>query len=258
MRDFIEPIRSGKYEARLVKSDEELREYQALRYEHLILHYDPAQADCEAGKEERIDYNIGYDEGNSQLCVFYTNPETGKQEIVGGYLLMRFRKDDSFCKATLKYDLTKLFEKHKYEVLELGRAVTRPDHRNGVVLMLLWKGVEAYATAYNLRYLIGTTNFSEQNPELYRELYSYLNHNYLMAEDIMAEVLPECGYNPELIPYEELDKEAAIAQMPPLFKSYLKMGATVGKGLYDDKELKSIAVLTVLDMKNYGKNQTLK
>jgi len=249
--EYIEPIVAENYEVRLLECQEELEEYQRLRYEYLLKHFD---ADG-SGREQEYDIqgrdlNIGYDKANSSLCCFYIDPETKKRTIVGGYVLMRFRDDNTFCKAVVKCDMDKLLAKHKFQILELGRAVTHPDHRNGIVLKLLWAGMDAYAETHNLRYLIGTTNFTSLEPSECTHAYNYLQENYLMDADIMVDVLPDKALYPEQI---EVDRDIAIKQLPPILRGYLLIGAKVGRGLYVDNELQSLAIFTILDRQTLGR-----
>jgi putative hemolysin len=252
--EFITPIIAGDYTARLVKNEKELREYQDLRYKYLILEFDPKKAATDP--KDTTDDNIGYDKETSQLCVFYKNPESGNEEVVGGYILMRYKHENSFCKATLKYDLSKLIKKHKFEILETTRAVTHPDHRNGVVLRLLWQGIEDYARVYNLRFIIGTSSFFSlgTNPLAYSQAASYLYHHYRMPEDIMVTPIDtEAAYYHKILPLEEIDRDAVKKQLPPILRGYLLMGAQVGAGFYIDEELKAVETFTILDAQKFGR-----
>ncbi|MCL2061551.1 MAG: GNAT family N-acetyltransferase [Firmicutes bacterium] len=249
--EYIEPIVEGNYSIRLVKNEKELRQYQDLRYKHLLLgHFDPEKA--KNADANATDENIGYDKETSQLCAFFRNPETGEEEVVGGYILMRFLHENSFCKATLKYDLSKLLAKHRHEVLETTRAIVHPDHRTGVAMRLLWDGIESYAKKYGARYVMGTMSFLGTDPNKYVEAASYLYHNYRMNEDITVRPLDgENAFYHEIIPQEKLNRSAAVQQLPPLLKGFLWIGAEVGTGFYIDHDLKTVETFALLDMEKY-------
>ena len=253
--EYIEPVTVGNYSVRLLENNRELRQYQDLRYKHLILAFDPEKA--KNADINTTDDNIGYDRDTSQLCVFYNNPKTNEQEIVGGYILMHFKKEDAFCKATLKYDLSRLFKDHKYEVLEVTRAVTNPAHRNPIVIALLWEGMKKYMKKYNLHYIIGTMSFHGTDPLAYNDAASYLYHYYRMPEEFMVcPIDTENAYYHEIIPKENLNRDAAINQLPPLLKAFLKLGCEVCTGFYIDYDLKTVETLAFLDMQKsqeYGK-----
>jgi putative hemolysin len=250
--DRITPIIAGKYCIRMVENEEELKKYQNLRYRHLLCEWDPEKAKEVCATDE----NIGYDKTTSQICAFYINPETKEQELIGGFILMRFLEEDSFCKATLKYDLSKLLKKHKFQILEATRAIVHPNHRDSMAMLLLWRGIIEYAKKYDLRFIIGTLSFCGTDAEKYQDAASYLFHNYRMPEDILVRPL-DCdnAYYHEIIPNEELNHEEAKGKIPPLLRSMLRFGAEVGEGFYIDHELKTVETFTILDMnkvKNYG------
>ena len=260
--EYITPITFNNYTVRFCENEEELRKYQDLRFRHLILEFDPGKA--AAADKNATDENIGYDKTTSQLCAFYTDPETGKTEIIGGYILMRFIKEDDFCKATLKYDLSKLL-KYKFEICEVSRAVVHPDHRHGAVTKLLWDGIRAYTSSYKLRFIIGTMSFMGIDPLKYIQAASYLHYYYRMPEEIMVRPLESYAYYHEYLKEEEIDRAAAISQLPPLLKGMIMIGAKTGDGFFIDRDLGVVETFAVLDneinkyeLSNFGKHEAIK
>src|SRR5207245_11291320 len=55
------------------------------------------------------------------------------------------------------------FEPFRAEMIELGRACVHPQHRNLVVLGLLWKGIADYARQHCGRYLFGCSSITSQD-----------------------------------------------------------------------------------------------
>jgi putative hemolysin len=49
-------------------------------------------------------------------------------------------------------------------MLELGRACVQREHRDSMVLMLLWKGIFRYACETGTRYLVGCSSLTSQDP----------------------------------------------------------------------------------------------
>lgn len=260
--EYIKPLSLENYTVRLCENEDEVREYQKLRYKHLILEFDPNK--LKTAEEDGIDENLGYDKTTSQLCAFYRNPETGKTEVVGGYILMRFKKEDDFCKATLKYDLGKLLENHKFEIAELSRAVIHPDHRGHFVTKLLWDGIRDYVFERKLRFIFGTMSFMGLDPLKYTQAASYLHHNYRMAEDIMVRPLESHAYYHDYLKKEDIDRRTAISQIPPLLKGLLTLGAKTGDGFYIDEDLGVVETFAILDNKknkyslsNFGRQEKI-
>ncbi|MCL2196059.1 MAG: GNAT family N-acetyltransferase [Treponema sp.] len=259
--EFITPLTMGNYTVRFCENEKELKDYQDLRYRYLILEFDPGKKDD--AKEGVTDFNMDYDKNTAQLCAFFTDPETGKTELVGGYILMRFKKEDDFCKITLKYDLSNLL-KYKFEICEISRAVLHPNHRSSYVTKLLWDGIKSYVLKYKLRYIIGTMSFMGLDPLKYIQAASYLHYKYRMPEDIMVRPVESSAYYHKYLDQESVNKKTAVGQLPPLLKGLLMLGAKTGDGFYIDHDLGVVETFAVLDnhlnnydMSNFAKKKAL-
>ena len=259
--EYMTPLIMGNYTVRFCENEKELREYQDLRYKHLILGFDPNKKDD--AKEGVTDFDMDYDKNTSQLCVFFTDPQTGKTELAGGYILMRFKNEDDFCKITLKYDLSRLL-KYKFEICEISRAVVHPDHRSSFVTKLLWDGIKSYVQKYKLRFIIGTMSFMGLDPLKYTQAASYLHYNYRMPEEIMVRPVESAAYYHEYLNKEDVDKKTAVSQLPPLLKGLLMLGAKTGDGFCIDHDLGVVETFAVLDnyinsydMSNFAKKNAL-
>ena len=254
--EYLTPIISNNYKVRLCENEKELRQYQDLRYKYLILEFDPEKA--KTADASVTDDNMGYDKDNVQLCAFYCDPATGKEEVVGGYILMRYKKEDDFCKATLKYDLSNLLN-HKFEICEITRGVVHPNHRNGTVTNLLWKGIEAYVYKHKLRFIIGTMSFMGLDPLKYTQAASYLYHYYRMPDEIMVRPIESGAFYHDYIDKKDICRKTVISQLPPLLKGLLMVGALTGEGFYIDKDLGVVETFAIIDvnhnkgMKSFGK-----
>ena len=55
---------------------------------------------------------------------------------------------------------------------------------------------------------------------------------------------------------DELDRKAAMAQVPGLIKSYLRLGGTVGEGAFVDHDFNTVDVCLILDTKNLSSRQS--
>src|SRR5262249_9704458 len=74
----------------------------------------------------------------------------------------------------------KPFESIRAELIELGRACVHQQHRNLVVLGLLWKGIADYARERGGRYLCGCSSLTSQNPTVGASAYADLCRKYLV------------------------------------------------------------------------------
>jgi len=72
--------------------------------------------------------------------------------------------------------------------LELGRACVHPEHRNGVTITLLWRGISEYLKASRADYLFGCSSIKCTDPERVNLVYRYLATRHASSEE--ARVLP--------------------------------------------------------------------
>ncbi|MBI3881620.1 MAG: GNAT family N-acetyltransferase, partial [Verrucomicrobia bacterium] len=168
---------------------------------------------------------------------------TGK--IVGTYRLQTgtmAAKNLGYYSAQ-EFDFTP-FEPMRTEIVELGRACVHKDHRNLAVLSLLWRGIAAYAKERSVRYLVGCSSLTSQNPLEGATMYAELSRKHLVPVKWRTQPLPhlECP----------LDQPAARAPKPPkvpkLLAAYLSIGARICGPPAIDREFKTIDFLTLLDI----------
>lgn len=165
---------------------------------------------------------------------------TGK--MIGTYRILCSKFTQEFYSAN-EFDLTGFLSTPGIK-LELGRACIDPDHRNGVVLNLLWRGVLQYAVQTNADYLFGC---SSVKTESYR---SSQNINEALKRenkwDDQWKITPKSEFQ-----FSEADKHSTqldSIEIPSLLKSYLNAGARVcGEPAYD-RDFHCLDYLTVLKL----------
>jgi putative hemolysin len=132
------------------------------------------------------------------------------------------------------------FEASRGEIVELGRACVAREHRNVIVLGLLWRGISAYARARQCRYLIGCSSLNSQDEAEGAALYHALALKH--RAPFPWRTLPHA-------PYACCEPAAALApRAPKLLSAYLALGATICAPPAIDREFKTIDFLTLLDL----------
>lgn len=133
--------------------------------------------------------------------------------------------------------------------IELGRACIHPNHRNGVVLQLLWKGIAKVMNLYGARYLLGCSSVHTTNPEVALALtsYFYKNDMTLHQDDIYPLGEPWGGLADSSRMRNVSASETALAHLPPLLRMYLKAGAKVAQTPAFDKDFGCFDFFTILD-----------
>ena len=134
-----------------------------------------------------------------------------------------------------------VFEPYRSEMIELGRACVHPQHRNLVVLGLLWKGVIDFARQRSARYLIGCSSMTTQDPAVGASAYADMCRKHLAP--IAWRTRPLASHD---CPLTQLSAEPV--KIPKLLRAYLSLGATICGPPALDRQFKTIDYLTLLDL----------
>lgn len=126
-------------------------------------------------------------------------------------------------------------------LVEVGRSCIRADHRTGAAIALLWAGLARYMLARGHGYLVGCASISLADggrtaARAWREL----------AARHLAP--PERRVVPHLrLPLARLD-DGGAAELPPLVRGYLRLGAQVCGEPAWDPDFNTADVLVLLPM----------
>jgi putative hemolysin len=165
----------------------------------------------------------------------------GKQ-IVGTYRLQTGSKAATgrgyYSAQEFEFDI---FEPIRAQLLELGRACVHWQHRNMVVLGLLWKGIADYARRHSARYLIGCSSLPSQEAAVGASVYTELCRRHLA--DPKHRTTPRPAFE---CPLDQLAAEPP--EVPKLLRAYLTIGAKICGPPALDREFKTIDFLTLLDL----------
>src|SRR5438093_679675 len=223
-----------QYASRLARNAEEVRTAQALRFTVFNLELNEGLTESLA---TRLDADP-FDEVCDHLLVEHL--PTG--EIVGTYRLQTGLTAAANCGyySEQEFDFTP-FESIRGELIELGRACVHQQHRNLVVLGLLWKGIADYARERGGRYLCGCSSITSQDPAVGASAYSELCRKHLAAVEWRTHPLPafDC-------PLDHLTEEPP--KIPKLLRAYLSIGAKICGPPALDREFRTIDFLTLLDL----------
>lgn len=147
--------------------------------------------------------------------------EAASERVIGTYRLLpaaRAREAGGFYSASeFVLDGLGALEPH---VVEVGRACVAPEHRNGVVVALLWAGVLRYAQDAGHAHLIGCASIElSHGPPAVAALC-----RRLCREQSGAAMLHATPRRPFPLDGPPSEREAPL---PPLLKGYLRLGAQV-------------------------------
>ena len=144
-----------------------------------------------------------------------------------------------YCAQEFEFDV---FEPLRSQIVELGRACVHRQHRNLVVLGLLWKGIADYAKERGGRHLIGCSSLTSQNPGEGASAYTHLCRKKHLA-DLPWRTQPKLAYE---CPLDQMAEETV--QIPKLLRAYLGIGAKICGAPALDRHFGTIDFLTMLDL----------
>jgi len=113
-------------------------------------------------------------------------------------------------------------------VLEIGRTCVDPAYRNGGTIAVLWGELAEVLNEGNYSYLMGCASIPMQDGGVQAEaIMQRLREHHLCTESLRAEPLKP-------LPPTQIPSNVS-AQMPPLLKAYMRLGAKVcGEPCWDE------------------------
>ena len=222
------------YASRLARTPGEIQAAQALRFQVFNL---------ELNEGLNRSYATGLDaDPFDAVCDHLIVEHVATGEVVGTYRMqtgLRAAKNlGYYCAQEFHFDV---FEPGRDKILELGRACVHRQHRNLLVLGLLWKGIADYASERGARYLIGCSSLTSQDPAAGASAYSELCRNHLAAPAWRTTPLPT-----HAVPLEVVTEEPV--SIPKLLRAYLTIGGKICGPPALDAQFKTIDFLTLLDI----------
>jgi len=222
------------YATRLARNRDEVRAAQSLRFQVFNL-------ELNEGLEQS--YTTGLDEDPfDAACDHLIVEHLPSSNIVGTYRLQTGPNAAAhlgyYCAQEFEFQT---FEPWRAEMIELGRACVHSQHRNLVVLGMLWKGIADYAKAHGGRYLIGCSSITSQDPAVGASVYADLCRKHLAQPQWRTR--PLAVYD---CPLNQLAGESV--KIPKLLRAYLTLGAKICGPPALDRQFKTIDFLTLLDL----------
>ncbi|MCY1279217.1 Acetyltransferase (GNAT) domain protein [compost metagenome] len=220
--------------AERLHGEQALREAQALRFDVFSREFDAKLKGAELG--------LDMDDYDSHCA------HIGVRDLGSGKLVATTRLLDHRAAASLgRFYSEEEFSLHglaglQGPVLEIGRTCVDAAYRNGATIAVLWGELAEVLNEGGYRYLMGCASIPMQDGGVQaRAIMQRLRERYLCTEHLRAE--PKN-------PLPALDVPAnVIAELPPLLKAYMRLGAKVcGEPCWDpDFQVADVFILLKRD-----------
>ena len=177
-------------------------------------------------------------------------------KVVGVYRLLSSDKlkDVGQFYTETEYDLSVLKASDR-KLLELGRSCLHPDYRGGAAMFHLWNGLAAYVLENNIEVLFGVASFHGTDAKALAAPLSLLHHRHLAPKDLRVRANPAHFQSMDLIAEADIDRRAAMLEVPALIKAYLRLGGFVGEGAFVDMDFNTTDVCLVMDTARINQKQ---
>lgn len=226
----------GAYRARFARTRAELDRVLRLRFEVF---------NVELGEGLASAFQTGRDEDALDARFHHlmiVHEPTG--EVVGTYRMqtaeMAARHGGFYSSG--EYDLSAVPEAVLARSVEIGRACVARAHRNGRTLLLLWRGLAQYLAWNGKSVLFGCCSLPGQDELRARAVEDRLRRAGHGHPSLRVPAQPDAACAPA--PAGPMPAEPEV---PPLFESYLQLGAQVWSEPAVDRAFNTIDFLVGLD-----------
>lgn len=243
-RKPFRPMVVGDYEVRLA-SPHEVAEAQRVR--HTVFCDELGEGTPEqraAGRDEdRFDAQFEHlllCERTGGTVVGTYRVQTAESAVAG----LGFYADEEFVLSDLPPSVLT-------NAVELGRACILREHRRGVALLALWRGLAAYLRSLEKRYLFGCCSLTGIDVTTARLASSWLRVEGHEHRTFVTAVRAQAAVEPGPIRADDL----ATFRLPQLFGTYLRHGAKVCSGPALDRAFGTTDFLVLLDVNDLTPRQ---
>ena len=245
---------AGSLEVRLATTKAEIRRAQKLRY-RVFFEEGGAKSDATARLIRRdvcpfdrvCDHLIVVDTANLRA--------DGAPRVAGAYRLLRGEVAAThfgFYSAG-EFDIASLVARHPGKrLLELGRSCVAPGYRGKRTLELLWRGIWAYARHHRTDVMFGCASFPGADPSEHAAALRFLRGDG--GPDALWDVPAAAGraVDLDLAGLAPANPRAALRALPPLIKSYWRLGAKFGPQAVVDESFGATDVFAVMPVAEIG------
>lgn len=237
------------FQVRLAQNLQDLQAAQRLRYDVFVRELGAAG--------DLVDHAQGLEQ--DALDPFYDHLlliDNTTGEVVGVYRLLRPEQaaEAGQYYSASEYDLNPLIHSGR-RILELGRSCLHKDYRGGLGMHQLWAGLATYIAEHKIEVLFGVASFHGTDIERLAPPLSLLHHRHLAPDSLRVTAREDAFQRMDLIAVDDLDRKAAMMQIPSLIKAYLRLGGCVGEGAFVDRAFNTTDVCLIMDTAQMSQRQ---
>ena len=188
-----------------------------------------------------------FDTVADHLLVLDHDLGNGPAAVVGTYRLIQREAAErvgGFYSAA-EYDISPLLA-YPGRVLELGRSCVHEAYRTRGTLQLLWQGIAAYVFQRRIDLMFGCASLPGTDLDALAPALAFLHHHHLAPPALRPRALDHRHIPMNRMDPAGIDLRAALIELPPLLKGYLRLGGFVGDGAVLDTQFNTTDVCVVV------------
>jgi len=228
----------SRYHVRWANSATDLRAAQRLRYRAFI---------AGSGAEERVN---GRDSDRfDEIChhILIEEATTGRIVATCRVLALDSGSDIGQSYSAQYYALDAL-EAFKSPMAEMGRFCIEPGLTDPDIVRVAWGALATFVDREDVGMLFGCSSFKGTKASNYADAFAVLRDRHLAPKRWWPKVKAPNVFRFARKPRPTPDRTKAFKSMPPLLRSYLRMGGWVSDHAVVDRDLNTLHVFTGLEI----------
>lgn len=233
-------IEEGDYVLKFASTLDELDAALRLRYEVFNVELGEGLAEShDTGRDHDV-----FDAHCHHLIV--SRASTG--QVFGTYRVQTVEMADAGIGfySGAEFELDAMPEDVRSRAVESGRACVASSFRSARVLHLLWRGLAAYMTRSNKRYMFGCSSITSQDCLEGAHAFRFLQDEGHVHAGFSVDPLPEFRCPPD-----SFGKRSGKYKLPRLFRTYLSYGGKVCSPPALDRAFGTIDFLILMDVDSF-------